>query len=288
MLHPLTSLKWQDSSGPSVQLVSTPQSVCVNGKVYVKNGRWFGENRSAARLYIYTPATDTWDTMDTPVYDFALTVYHSQLVLVGGREYVGENVDGIPSNKVWTLGEDGQWQTTLPPLERACTNASAMSHGDHLFVIDPVGVFIYNGRYWARAQQSVNTTFRLKQSFISSTIIDGCLYVISRDGEVRYASLDSLIASSGPSQTPQPSSVWKRLPDTPIQLCSLVKFGNRLIAVGSGKAVYAFSPVTQSWVEVGDVPSVHREAISCAVVLPSNELMVMDNFNTYKVTLEGL
>ena len=286
ILHPLASnsLEWGRCRGPPDQLGSSAQSVCLNGKVYVRSGGWSGNARVAAKLYIYTPATDTWYTMDTPVYDFALTVYHSQLVLVGGSEYVGEDDVGRPSTKVWTLGEDGQWQTTLPPLETKCTDASAVSHGDHLFVIDYAGVYIYNGRYWARAQHPTFTAFLLVPSFINSTIIDGCWYVVREDGEVRYASLDSLIASSGPSQTPQSSSVWRRLPNTPVRGCLPVKFGNRLIAV-RGRAIYAFSPITQYWVEVMDAP---HTSVPSAIVLPSNKLMVMDSIVAYKVTLKGM
>ena len=296
ILHPLTSLEWRECRKPPVTFGSNTQSVCLNGKVYVSGaaGGWPSLNeRAAARLYIYTPATDTWDTMDTPVYDFALTTYHSQLVLVGGREYVGEDSDGRPSNKVWTLGEDGQWQITLPTLERSCINVSAASHGDHLFVIHSLllGVYIYNGHYWATAQcPPTSTGFAFLSlglvPFIRSTIIDGCWYLMRSDGMVRYASLDSLIASSGPSQTPQSSSVWKRLPNTPVEGCSLAEFGNRLIAVGSGRSMYGFSPVTQSWVEVEDVARI--STVPCAIVLPSNELMVVDKFNTYKITLKGL
>ena len=255
--------------------------MCLNGKVYVRSGGWSGSARAAAKLYIYTPASDTWDTMDTPVYGFALTVYHSQLVLVGGREYT----DGKLTNKVWTLGEDGQWQTTLPPLVTTCTNASAVSHGDHLFVIDShEGVFICNGRYWARAQHPTFTKIVIALT-LKSTITDGCWYVVRGDGEVYYASLDSLIASSGPSQTPQSSSVWKTLPNTPVEQCSPAKFGNRLIAVGE-RAIYAFSPITQSWAEVGGV-SPKKVLNPCAIVLPSNELMVVSAVTAFKVTLKG-
>ena len=287
ILHPLTSLEWRRCSGPPVQFGLLSQSVCLNGKIYVSGatgGRPSSNKRVAARLYIYTPASDTWDSMEAPVYNFALTVYHSQLVLMGGWEYEYVDEDDIwrPSNKVWTLGEDGQWQTTLPPLETASTDALAVSHGDHLFVIDSVGVYIYNGHSWARAQRR---TTGLTMPPTKSTVIDGCWYVMSINGEVRYASLDSLIASSGPSQTPRSSSVWERLPNTPVGGCSPVKFGNRLIAVG-GRTIYGFSPVRQSWVEVGDVP--HISAVPSVIVLPSNELMVMYNFNTYKVTLKGL
>ena len=286
ILHPLTSLEWGECSGPLVQFGIRSRSVYLNGKIYVSGatGGWPSFNkRAAARLYIYTPASDTWVTIDAPVYDFALTVYHSQLVLVGGMEYIGQYSGGRPSNKVWTLGEDGQWRTTLPILKVACTDASAVSHGDHLFVIDSAeGVYIYNGHYWATAQHPTFTEIVSILSVFRSTVINGCLYVMKRDGEVRYASLDSLVASS---ETKQSLSVWQTLPDTPVGGCTPAKFGNRLIAV-RGRIIYAFSPVTQSWVEVGGVP--HSLAVSCAIVLPSNELMVMESINTYKVTIKGL
>ena len=73
--------------------------------------------RAAARLCIYNPASNSWDTINTPVYGFTLTTYHSQLVLIGGQEYVGDDVLGRQSNKLWTLSEDGQWQETIPPME---------------------------------------------------------------------------------------------------------------------------------------------------------------------------
>ena len=84
-------------------------SVWHKDKLYV--GGWIsGGNKDDARLYIYSPATDTWTTLDTPVYFFALTTYHSQLVLVGGK-MCGQG--GKCTNKLWMLN-DGQlqWQET--------------------------------------------------------------------------------------------------------------------------------------------------------------------------------
>ena len=118
-------------------------------------GGWTsGSFRSDASLYIYTPATDEWTILDTPVYCFGLITYHTQLVLVGGMTYIGKNLGGEPTNKLWTLSEDGQWQETLPPMPIQCANPFAVSHGDHLLVIndDPIEVYVYSGHYWASAQ----------------------------------------------------------------------------------------------------------------------------------------
>ena len=268
--------------------VSGAQAVWLKDKVYV-GGMISGRLRDLARLHIYTPATDEWTTLDTPVYWFGLTSYHSQLVLVGGREYVGENIEGEPTNKLWTLSEDGQWQETLPPLSKPYIGASAVSHGDHLLVIsgdDPNEVYVYNGHHWASAQHPP----RLLDS-IKSTIFDGDWYVMGREGIVYSASLDSLLASCQPSETSQPSSLWKRLTDVPSEICCLTVFGNRLVAVrrrstitNTTTSLHAYSPLTQSWVHMANAP-ISSISIPCAVPLPSNKLMFVSERRAFQSRL---
>ena len=62
--------------------VGDAQAVWLKDKVYVGGGMKSGNMNLIpdARLYIYTPATDEWTTLDTPVFWFGLTTYHSQLV----------------------------------------------------------------------------------------------------------------------------------------------------------------------------------------------------------------
>ena len=96
ILHPTASLEWSQCSVPPVNVGGGAHAVWLKDKVYVGGGVTFGSRRDHARLYIYSPATDTWTTLDTPVYRFALATYHSQLVLVSGLEYVGEAVVGKP------------------------------------------------------------------------------------------------------------------------------------------------------------------------------------------------
>ena len=265
-------------------------AVWLKDKVYMGGGWTSGNRRNQARLYIYTPATNTWTTLDTPVYKFGLTTYHSQLVLVGGWEYVGENIDSELTNKLLTLSEDGQWQETLPPMPTPCSDASAVSHGDHLLVINdnhPNEVYVYNGHHWASAQhppQQLNS--------IKSTVFNGNLYLMGTIlGEpqqicVYSASLDSLLASCQPSETSQPSSLWKRLTNVPSEWCCPAVFGNRLVAVGrrlSGTtSLYAYSSLTQSWVHMADVSSMPFFSTPCAVSLPSNELMIVSEQTAVK------
>ena len=248
------------------------RAVCLNDKVYFKSA-------SVGKLSIYTPATDTWDTIDTPVYDYALTTYHSQLVLVGGYNHD----DGEPSAKLWTLSEGGQWQETLPPMETACTNVSAVSHGDDLLVIDGKEVNVYDGRYWAKAEHLPEMLL-----FTHSVVLNDNLYVIgSYYRHVYSASLDSLIASCQPSETSQPSSIWKQLPDVPDIYCYPTVFGRRLTVIRQS-AIHAYSPSIHSWIRVGDNPyGVSLYSGLCAITLPSNELLVVSNGKVYKATIKS-
>ena len=251
------------------------QTVCLKDKVYV------GTSGYAARLYVYTPTTDTWDALiDTPGSYLALTTYHSQLVLVGKKEYGAEKLP----NKLWTLSEHGQWQETLPPMPTPCTVAFAVSHGDHLLVIDdeyPLNnIYVYNGHHWASAQHPPQMLYSTM-----STVFNGHLYMMG-EPSVYSAYLDSLIASCQPSETSQPSSVWKRLPDGPRGHCYPAVFGNRLIAVAGG-SIHAYSSFTQSWTHVMSISVLSGSAAPCAVVLPSNELMVVSGWGALKVTLKS-
>lgn len=175
IIHPLASFEWRKCKEPPVAILEA-QAVCLKGKVYVRGGTMLNR-RTDARLYIYTPATDTWDILDTPVYGFALTTYHSQVLLVGGKEYVHENIDGQPSNKLWTLSEDGQWKETLPPIETENFVGQATSHGDHLLVISGCTVYVYNGHCWMRAQHLPE-----QLHLVNSSVINCHWYLMGIEG----------------------------------------------------------------------------------------------------------
>ena len=270
--------------------VGNAQAVWLNGKIYVGGGTTSLTFRDDARLYIYTPKSDTWDILDTPVYHFGLTTYHSQLVLVGGVEYVS----GLPTNKLWTLSEHDQWQEILPPMPKACDGASAVSRGDHLLVIRDIyaddKVYVYNGHQWASAQQPPEWLLSIK-----STVVNNHWYLmgelfLSQNTYVYFASLDGVIASCQPSETSPASTLWKKLTYVPGRPYYPAVFGKRLIAVAGGKglpiSLYAYSSFTESWVHMGDAPGSIVSCTPCTLVLPSNELMVVTGQRTFKVTIK--
>ena len=300
ILHPLASVKWQECREVP-ECIGRAQAVWLKDKVYLGGGTVSGSKRDEARLYIYSPATDTWDVLDTPVYHFALTTYHSHLVLVGGWEHTS----GLPTNKLWTLSEHNQWWETLPPLPTPlpAPGASAVSHGDHLLVIGidyPLvnnQVYVYNGRQWATAQHPPKLLY-----FVTSTIFNGRWYLMGGTNSelslpqetcVYSASLDSLIASCqfSAKETSQPRSVWKRIQSIPIGFCHPSMFGNMLIAVGglnfATTSLCVYSSSTQSWVHVGEAPITMNVATPCAVALPSNELMIVNGQRVFKIKLQS-
>ena len=259
------------------------QAVWLGDKLYVGGGDTSESQRDNARLYIYTPTTDTWSHIDTPVYRFALITYQSQLVLVGGMEFVGEQRDGPVTNKLWTLTEHGQWRETLPPMRTKRRRASAVEFAGNILVAggeDDKGRFtniveVYNGHHWAIAQCLPKACYWMK-----STVLNGHWYLMGgweQGKEVYCASLDSLVASCQPSEKPLVPSVWKRVPDVPHEHSSIAVFGNGLIAVGGypspSSSIHAYSPYTHSWVHVGDMPVGLR--FTCTAVLPTGELMVI-------------
>ena len=255
------------------------QAVWLGDKLYVGGGWTSGSERDRARLYyIHTPAADTWSRIDAPVYYFALITYHSQLVLVGGREFVGKWSDGPVTNKLWTLTEHDQWRETLPPMTIKRYRASSVEFADIILVAGGEDdnwrnnvVEVYNGHHWAKAQCLPIPCYEMK-----SSVLNGHWYLMGgpeQGKEVYYISLDSLVASCRPSEKP----VWKRLPDVPHSHSSTAVFGNRLIAVGGGypssSSIHAYSPHTKSWVHVGDMPV--RLHSTCTAVLPTGDLMVI-------------
>ena len=264
--------------------MSDAQAVWLGDKLYVGGGWTSGNERDNARLYIHTPTTDTWSHIDTPVRYFALITYHSQLVLVGGKEFVGEYKDGPVTNKLWTLTEDDQWRETIPPMTTKRDKVSAVEFADNILVAGGKDdnwrnisiVEVYNGHHWAEAHCLPRPRCATK-----STVLNGQWYLMGglRQGEgVYYASLDSLVASCRPSEKPLPS-VWKRLPDVPHDHSSTAVLGNRLIAVGgeASSSIHAYSPHTQSWVHVGDMPIGFHS--TCTAVHPTGDLMVIGGWS---------
>ena len=272
LLHPLTTLEWSEYRKTPV-CVYNAQAVVLEDKVYIGGGR------SSSRLLIYDFVDDTWDTLETPTEWYALTTYQSQLVLVGG----GDPNCGRATNQLWVLDEQYNWNQPIPFMTTNRYQASAVSIGDHLIVAGgssggqtgPLdAVEVYDGCQWKRAQ-----SFPIRCSWMKSTLHEGNWYLaggIEQGHDVYYTSVESLITttnSEGAGQT----SVWKKLPSTPLEGSTPAMFKNQLVTIGEGypfsSAIYAFSSSNNSWVHVGDLPVACYSI--CTLVLPTGELLVV-------------
>ena len=270
------------------------QAVWLEDKLYVGGGETTGD---PAKLYVYTFSTDTWSAMKIPAYYFALITYHSQLTLVGGKT----RGNGSVTNKLWTLNSHGEWREILPPMTVKRSSASAVEYVKNIVVAggaDDTGSYIdivevYNG-HWIKAECLRKPCVQMK-----STVFNGHWYLMGGDRqgtEVYCRSLASLIASCQLGEKPLPF-VWERLADVPHQFSSPTVFGNRLIAVGGGdprtSSIHAYSPLTQSWIHVGDMPV--KLGCTCAISLPTGRLMVIGGVSramlkdsrVYQATLNG-
>ena len=273
----------------------------LEGKVFVGGGKPSTEDtNTSTELHIYLPKIDLWCILQTPTYYFALTTYHSQLVLIGGYN-IGAN--NTLTNELWTLHYN-QWLQTLPPMQSKRYGASAVSHGEHLIVAGGTGgkyyetldiVEVYDGQHWSYVQPLPNTSGDMK-----SVVLNGCWYLMGGDeqGEdVYYASLDELITSCEMSQP----SIWKLLPIVPCWYSTPAVLGKRLVSIGGirpipnvslySNIIYAYSHITESWVHAGEMPI--TMANTCSTVLPTGELTVIGGLpesaskSVFKVTLEG-
>ena len=263
------------------------QAVVLGNKVYIGGGFMYPEPSS--RLLVYDFAKDLWQILDTPTEDYALTIYHSQLVLVGGVDPQTKRV----AKKLWVLDKQCHWTQPLPPMTTKRCHASAVSVGDHLTVAgghcgghfldsdvdspdSDVGaldtVEVYDGSRWRQVQSLPRACWCMK-----SILHEGNWYLaggMGQDSEVYHTSLRSLIATSDViGQT----LVWEKLPDTPLKWPTLTVLGNHLITVGGGypysSAIHAYSTSFSYWVHVGDLPV--ASDFTCTLVLPTGELLVL-------------
>lgn len=272
LFHPLTTLEWSEY-GKTPVCVYNAQAVVLENKVYIGGGR------SSSRLLIYDFIDDTWDTLETPTEWYGLTTYQSQLVLVGG----GDPNSGRATNELWVLNEEYDWNQPFPFMTTNRYQASAVSIGDHLIVAGGCSggrtgplytVEVYDGCQWRKAQSLPKGC-----SWMKSTLHEGYWYLaggIEQGHEVYYTSLESLISTTkfeGPGLT----SVWKKLPSTPLEGSTPAVLRNQLVTIGEGhpfgSALYAYSSSNNCWVYVGDLPVACYSI--CTLVLPTGELLVV-------------
>ena len=249
--------------------------------VVLGNKLCMGENRvinNNCYLRISDLMMHTWEQIKSPTIWSALAIYQERLVLVGGQDPFTRT----PTNQLWVMEDEGTWTQPLPPMPTPRWGASVATIHNHLIVAGGMSiqeeyldvVEVYNGQQWVTAQSLPRACCDMK-----SAILSGNWYLVGgRDQgrEVFCASLESLVAST---QSEVTEGVWKTLPEVHHESSSTAVWEGRLMAIGGGASesdVLSYSPHTQSWVKVGDLP-VTLDSV-CTIVLPTEELLVVGGY----------
>ena len=201
-----------------VQHIQDAQAVVLNNKVYVSasdrldpSGRCCLSTNNT--VCVYDISDDSWDKIQCPTYQHAVTVYNNQLTLIGGIYHSTKAC----TNKLWVLQEE--WTQSLPPMPSKRCNASAVGIGSHRAVAggnEPGRFFdmveIYDSHGWTVAESLQ------KPSYCMNLVLQGDMWYLmggkEQGREVYHTSLSDLIATT--SSNPA-TSVWRKLPKVPFK-----------------------------------------------------------------------
>ena len=265
----------------------------INGKVYCGGGATSDSNDSYI-VYRYDPSQDKWTTLPPlPVKWFGLGQVNGKLVAVGGKK-----IDYQPTNDVYMYDERSRkWKQTIPPMPTARHSPGVLSLQSALVVAgglidvythtDAVEIFESDTSQWYRADH-----LPIACNDISLVAIGNTCYALGGyDGsflnQALYASVDDLLGNAVPanqtthSGSSDTQSAWKTLPNTPTYHPAAAVLASNLLAIGgketsggeaSKKAVYMYSPSTNSWVYISDLPA--PRSYTVAAVLSTEVLVI--------------
>ena len=226
LLHPLTSLDWTSTKhiGKDVSLLDHEalQTVWLNEKLYIVT-----ESHHGDLILCCDSDMQLLTTIKCPTRESALTTYQGRLVLVGGEEGATRH----PTNKLWSLQDDGTWAEDLPPMLTWRFCATAVSTGHHLLVAGGMGestVEVFDGKRW-----STTEPLPVRGHDVKSALLNGEWYLMGRwipHRSVFSASVAALLASAGTGE--RTHFVWKKLPEAPLAFSSPTAFCSLLLAIG--------------------------------------------------------
>ena len=246
-------------------------------------------------VYCYDPSQDNWTTLPPlPVKLFGLGQVSSKLVAVGGLK----KSEGSTTNKMYTYDERSKkWKKTIPPMPTARCSQGVLSLQSALVVAGGVGYDYTDAVEIFKADTSQwYTTDPLPTACegISLVAIGNTCYALggyknpSHLDQALYASVDDLLHNAVPanqtthSGSSNTQSAWKTLPDTPTYQPTAAVLAGHLLAVGGGetsrggaamKEAYTYSPSTNSWIYISDLPAPRYRA-AVAVLSPSEILVI--------------
>ena len=266
------------------------RSTVINGKVYFGGG---DADRADDQyiVYCYDPSQDNWTTLPPlPVMWFGLGQVNGKLVAVGGRK----KSDYISTKEVYTYNElSKKWRQTLPPMPTARHSPGVLSLQSALVVAggypytDAVEIFKADTSQWYTIDPLPTACRDISLVAIGNTCyaLGGYKYP-SYLNHALYASVDDLLhnaLAANQATRSDTQSAWKTLPDTPTyEPSAAAVLAGHLLAVGGVetskggadmKEVYTYSPSTNSWIYISDLPA-PRYTAEVAVLSPSEILVI--------------
>ena len=289
MHDPMVSLSWKKLSSMPVGMQNAQARVLGN-KIYVGGGTT-GMIDMSSKVYVYDYIYDKWEILPkSPVYNFALEVYDSSILLIGGRDTDSGEVTGEVF--FWNQAENIWKEDLLPSMPTARHSASSTTYGQYIVVAGgfalttPVSnVEVYSGTklQWLSAQHLPQAQSHMKQVVANGSLIlmggsgakGGTLLVFSTSLETLISNAEERLLHHGSLAK---SVVWKTLPQLPYMHSSAAYFGNSVVAMGregsvSRSPVYAYSPDTLTWILVSELPFKIENAT--VIAIPSGDVMIL-------------
>lgn len=285
ILHPLAVLDWTDCCPLSVE-ASKSKCIFLDGRICVGGGATLSEYPDRAKLFVSTPDLSSWITVTTPVQEYSLSTYRSQLVLIGGIESSTRQI----TNKLYSADSIGKvtakscvkdtvmldWQLSLPPMPTVRFSAGAVNTGspEYLIVAGGVGsdfemldtVEVLVGEQWATVRPFPVKCHQMKGICHSGRVyfLVNKLYTHYEEVDVGFSSdIKSLLLGCSP---------WTKF-HMPLSCACAVSFGEQFVAFGA-RALYAYSEFTRGYVYVASFP-LELFSVGNSVVLPTGELVVL-------------
>ena len=273
ILHPLATLH-SEQCPPLPMNIFDAQNLFVGDRLFVGSGLTSLQKglHNNEQIFVFSANLDLLSVWNTPTYHYALTTYNSHPVLVGGMSSFTNKL----CNQLWIRNEvKGIWDPLLPPMPTARSYSSAVNTGSTECIVvaggrgktGPVDVVeVLKEGQWLTLQPLPAPCWNMV-----STLHNRKWYLNSSKGYMFCCNLESLLIDYE-----QSSDVWSKIDNNVINF-SIASFGQQLITIGRSRlvptSIHALSPLTQSWVHVGDMPE--ELFYSSIIVLPTKELVVI-------------
>ena len=258
-----------------------PQSVTVDTVVYIAE-RGYSVSRDILRYDLHS---QQW--MEPLQYQYlycGMTTVSSQLVMVGGREYVSTlkatNRVAVysPSQRSWSqpyplLKTPRYWPAVSTYHQRLVVAGGRDASYTDIASVDILDISVSHCQ-WLSA-----TGLPVSCSLMSAAITDGTLYLLggSLGKKVLSVSLSTL------TETDKPPAQWCTLPDTPLEYSTPIAVHGSLLAVGGShgrqrsSAIHVYDQEKNAWNKMGDLPTERQDCACC--LLPSGEILVAGGYD---------